>query len=130
MIKHLGMTEVNLPLLTALVPSDGKVFIHLFDAVTTQAELTKLDEKYGTEDPLVHFGVLAFEGDAAAATIMGTSHSVDTRGMVAEGAYDKLMQNPWIRSFVGSRGAELYSIQGFICLQLFASLMLYLIIWI
>ncbi len=49
--------------------------------------------------------------------------------MVAEGAYDKLMQNPWIRSFVGSRGAELYSIQGFICLQLLASLMLYVIIY-
>ena len=129
LIKNLGMSEVNLPLLAALVPSDGKVFIHLFGAATTRAELTELDEKYGTEDPLVHFGVLAFEGDPTTATIMGTSHSVNTSDMVAKGAYDKLMENPFIKSFVGSRGPELYTIQGFICLELFASLMLYLIIY-
>lgn len=128
-VQHGGIAEVNLRLLTALVPSDGKVEIHIFDAVTTEAVLTKLDEKHGTEDLLAYFGVLAFEGDVTAATIIGTSHSVNTRDMVAEGAYDKLMENPWIRSFVGSRGAELYSIQGFICLQLFGSLMLYVIIY-
>ena len=128
-IKHWGMAEVDLQLLTAPVPSDGKVEIHLFDAVTTDAVLTQLDDKYGTEDPLAYFGVLAFEGDVTAATIVGTSQSVSTRDMVAEGAYDNLMENPWIRSFVGSRGAELYSIQGFICLQLFGSLMLYVIIY-
>lgn len=129
LIRNLSTSGVNLPLLATLLPGDGKVFIHSFDAATTRAELTELDEKYGTEDPLVHFGVLAFEGDPAAATIVGTSHSVNTKDVVAEGAYDKLMENPFIKSFVGSRGAELYTIQGFICLELFASLMLYLIIY-
>ena len=77
----------------------------------------------------MHFGVLAFEGKLANATILGASHSVNTRDMLAQGAYDKLMENPWIKSFVGSRGAEIYTIQGFVCLELYASLMLYVIIY-
>lgn len=129
LIKSMGTSGVNLPLLAALVPSDGKVFIQLFDAATTRAELAKLDEKYGTEDPLVHFGVLAFEGDPATATIVGASHSVNTQDMIAQGAYDKLMENPWIKSFVGIRGADIYTIRGFVCLELFGSLMLYVIIY-
>jgi ABC-type transport system involved in multi-copper enzyme maturation permease subunit len=129
LIKSLGASGVNLPLMATLVPGDGKLFFHPFDANTNRAELTGLDEKYGSDDPVVHFGVLAFEGGPAAANIVGTSHSVNTQDMIAEGAYDKMMENPFIKSLVGSRGADIYSIRGFVCLELFGSLMLYVIIY-
>ena len=42
LIKNLGTSKVNLPLVAGLVPSDGRVFIHCFDDATTRAELPGL----------------------------------------------------------------------------------------
>jgi len=89
--------------------------------------LTGLDEKYGQENALVYFGVLPFRGETSKASIHGASQTVNTRDMVTSGAYDKLMENPIIKSFMGGKSFDIYSIKGFLCMELFSSLTLFII---
>jgi|GEM_PF-1804320 len=106
----------------------GGISIQTFDPNTTEVVLTGVDKKYGTEDAVVYFGVLAFTGDTSKADIVGTSLTVNTRDMVAEGAYDKLMDNPIMKSFVGE-GIDIYSVKGFLYIELFGSFTMYIIIF-
>jgi ABC-2 type transport system permease protein len=136
LIAGAGLGEIDLRLLAtflssagALLPGDARISIHTFDAATTEANLTGLDEKYGSENALVYFGVLAFRGEVSNASIHGASQTVNTRDMVAKGAYDKIMENPVVRAFAGDIGLDIYSIKGFLCMELFSSLTIYIIIY-
>jgi len=136
LIASVGPDEVDLRLLATflssvgtLLPGDARISIHTFDATTTDTTLTGLDEKYGKEKALVYFGVLAFRGKVSNASIHGTSQTVNTRDMVASRPYDKFMENPVFEAFVGGKGFDIYSIKGFLCMQLFSSLTLFIIIY-
>ena len=136
LIASMELDELNLQLLATflssmgtLLPGDARIFIHTFDATTTEAEVTGLDGRYGKENALVYFGVLAFRGKLSNASIHGASQSVNTRDMVASRPYDKWMENPIIKSFMGGQNLDIYSVKGFLCMQLFSSLMLYVIIY-
>ncbi|MHC4675463.1 MAG: ABC transporter permease, partial [Planctomycetota bacterium] len=109
--------------------SGGKISIHTFDAGATETKLTGLDKKYGQEYALVYFSVLAFRGKVSNASIEGASQTVNTRNMVSTGPFDELMKNPVIKAFVGSENFDVYSIKGFICLELLSGLTLYIIIY-
>ena len=136
LIANMHLSKINLRLLTTslssmgtLLPDNARISIHIFDANTTKADLTGLDEKYGKENALVYFGVLAFQGEVSNASILGSSQTVNTRDMVTSGAYDKIMDNPVIKAFAGNIGAEMYSIKGFLGMELFSSLTIYFIIY-
>ncbi len=88
--KGLDVSGVDLRLLATFLPSVGKISLHTFDATTTQMSRTGLDGKYGEENALVYFGVLAFRGEVSHASIEGASQTVNTRNIVAEGALDEL----------------------------------------
>ena len=108
--KGLDVPGVDLRLLATFLPAVGKISIHIFDAATTQTSLTGLDRKYGEANALVYFGVLAFRGKVSHARIDGASQTVNTRNMVAEGPFDKLLEHPLIKPFVGSQKLDVYSI--------------------
>ncbi len=134
LIASVGLDELDLRLLSTflssfgtLLPGNARIFIHTFDASTTETKLTGLDEKYGKEDVLVYFGVLAFQGEVSNASIRGASQTVNTRDMVASRPYDKWMENPIIKGFIGGQNFDIYSIKGFLCMQLFSSLTLFII---
>ncbi len=132
LIKGMGVSGVNLRLLARFLPNlpgDGKITIHTFDAASTTTDLTGLDETYGKENALVYFGVLAFRGKASNASIEGASQSVNTRNLVAKGPFEKLMENPLIKAFVGSESVDIFSIKGFLCVELFSGLTLYIMIY-
>ena len=136
LIASAGLGEIDLRLLATflssagtLLPGNARISIHTFDATTTAANLTDLDEKYRKENALVYFGVLAFQGKVSNASIHGASQTVNTGNMVASGAYDKMMENPVIKAFAGDIGLDIYSIKGFLCMQLFSSLTIYIIIY-
>ncbi len=132
LITDMGPSGVNLPLLATLLPTGGRIFIHTFDAATTETSLTGLDERYGSENPLVYFGVLAFRGDVSNASIEGASHTVNTRDLVARGPleklYEKLQEHPLMKAFVGGT-VDVFSIKGFLCVELFTGLTSYIIIY-
>jgi len=127
--KSMEVSSVNLPLLSTLLSGAGKLSLHTFDAATTETKLTGLDEKYGKENALVYFGVLAFSGKPSDAVIQGTSETVNTEDMVSTGPFDKLMENPLIKSLVGTENLDIYNIKGFLCLELFNGLTFYIIIY-
>ena len=127
--KGLDVSGVDLRLLATFLPSVGKISVHTFDATTTEMSRTGLDGKYGEENALVYFGVLAFRGEVSHASIEGASQTVNTRNLVAEGALDELMEHPLIKPFVGSEKLDIYSIKGFLCVELFNGLTIYLIIY-
>jgi ABC-2 type transport system permease protein len=134
LIASMGLDEVDLRLLATLLPSvgtlllgDARIAIHTFDPTTTETNLTGLDEKYGKENALVYFGVLAFRGKVSNASIHGASQTVNTRDMVASRPYDKFMENPIFKSFMGGQSFDIYSIKGFLSMELFSSLTLFLI---
>jgi ABC-2 type transport system permease protein len=136
LIASAGLDEIDLRLLATfqssaetLLPGDARISIHVFDATTTETNLTGLDEKYGKENALVYFGILAFRGKVSNASIHGVSQTVNTRDMVASGAYDKIMENPIVKTFVGDKVLDIYSVKGFLCIQLFRSLTMYVIIY-
>lgn len=137
LITSAGISGVNLQLLSTFLPllgknvapGGGKIFIHTFDATTTKTALTGLDEKYGQENALVYLGVLAFRGKVSNASIEGASQTVNTRNMVSEGPFDKLMDNPIIKSFVGNKNLDFYSIKGFLCFKLFSGLTSFIILY-
>jgi len=106
----------------------GGISVQTFDPNTTEVVLTGVDKKFGTEDAVVYFGVLAFTGDTSKADIVGTSQTVNTRDMKAEGAYDKLMENPIMKSFIGDT-VDIYSVKGFLYMELFGSFTMYIIIY-
>ena len=55
---------------------------------------------------------------------------VNTGDMVAGGgAYDRILENPVIKAFAGDIGLDIYSIKGFLCMELFSSLTIYIIIY-
>ncbi len=127
--KDLDVSGVDLRLLATFLPHVGKISIHTVDATTTEMSRNGLDGKYGEENALVYFGVLAFRGKVSNASIEGASQSVNTRNLVAEGAFDKLMEHPLIKPFLGDRKLDIYSIKGFLCIELFNGLVMYLIIY-
>lgn len=129
MIKGLDVPQVDLRLLATFLPAVGKTSLHTFDAATTETSLTGLNRKYGEEDAQVFFSVLAFQGDVSRAKIEGASYTVNTRDMVAKGPLDKLLEHPLIKPFVGGQKLDIYSIKGFLCLELFNGLALYLIVY-
>ena len=106
----------------------GGFSLQILDSTTTKVDLTGVDKRFGNENTPVYFGVLAFTGDAAKADIVGTSQTVNTRDMKAEGAYDKLMENPIMKSFIGD-DIDIYSVKGFLYIELFGSLTMYIIIY-
>ncbi len=106
----------------------GGFSLQILDSATTKVDLTSVDKRFGNENTPVYFGVLAFMGDVSKADIIGTSQTVNTRDMKAEGAYDKLMENPIMKSFVGE-GVDIYSAKGFLYIELFGSLTMYIIIY-
>jgi len=106
----------------------GGISVQTFDPNTTEVVLTGVDKKFGTEDAVVYFGVLAFTGDTSKADIVGTSQTVNTRDMKAEGAYDKLMENPIMKAFIGDT-VDIYSVKGFLYMELFGSFTMYIIIY-
>jgi beta-exotoxin I transport system permease protein len=106
----------------------GGFSIQIFDSTTTKVNLTGVDQKYENENTPVHYGVLAFTGDTSKADIVGTSLTVNTRDMVAEGAYDKMLENPIMKAFVGE-GIDIYSAKGFLYIELFGSFTMYIIIY-
>jgi ABC-2 type transport system permease protein len=125
----MGQEKINLQSIQILLQISGSMSIHIFDAAVTETTLRGLDTKYGTEDAVVYFGVLAFRGEASEAQIAGASHTVNTRDMVAKGAYDKLMDNPIMEAFIGDTNIDIYSVKGFLCMELFSGLTLYIIIY-
>lgn len=127
-IGLLGEESINLQSIQFLLQLSGNITLHIFDAAVTETDLTGFDTKYGTQDATVYFIVLAFTGQASAARITGSSHSVNTRNMVAKGAYDKIMENPIMKSFVGE-GIDIYSVKGFLYIELFGSFTMYVIIY-
>jgi ABC-2 type transport system permease protein len=125
----LRLLDTFLSRVRTLLPGDARISIYTFDATTTEAKLMGLDKKYGKENALVYFGVLAFRGEVSNASIHGASQTVNTRDMVASGAYDKIMENPVIKAFAGDIGMDMYSIKGFLGMELFSSLTIYIIIY-
>ena len=128
LIKGMGVSGVNIQLLSSFLPRDATVSIHTFDASTTKADFTIPKEKPGSDD-VVYFGVLAYKGNITNASIEGTTETVNTGDLVAKGAYDKLMDNPLMKSFVGDIGAEIYSVKGFLSMELFSSLTMFILIY-
>jgi len=129
LIKGMGVSGVNIQLLSTFLPSDATISIHTFDASTTKADFTIPKEKPGGDDHIVYFGVLAYKGSVTKASIEGTTETVNTGDLVAKGAYDKLIEHPLFKSFVGDIGVEIYSIKGFLSMELFSSLTLFIIIY-
>ncbi len=125
LLQGLDLPRVDLRLLQAFIPIAGRMSIHTFDAVTTQTHLTGLDEEHA-----VYFAVLAFQGEESSASIEGSSLTVNTRNMVATGAYDKLLEHPLMKSFMGGKTIDIYSIKGFLCMEFFAgSLTLFILVY-
>ena len=120
--------ELNLESGKLLAQLIGGFSIQTFDPNTTEVLLTNVDKIFGTEDAVVYFGVVAFTGDVRQADIVGTSQTVNTRDMVATGAYEKLMENPVMKAFVGDN-IDIYSVKGFLYIELIGSFTLYLIIY-
>jgi ABC-2 type transport system permease protein len=129
LITSAGLSEVDLQLLVTFLPSAGKTSAHMFDASTTEANLTGLDKKYPDKDKPVFFGVLAFRGEPSNATIIGASQTVNTADMVFKGAYDKLLKHPLMKAFLGGSIVDFYSIKGFLCVEMLAGLTLYIIVY-
>ena len=129
LIASASLSEINLQLLATFLPGAGKISIHLFDSSTTETRLTGLHEKYAGKDTPVFFGVLAFRGEPTNAAIVGASHTVSTANMVVKGAYDKLMKRPLMKVFLGGSNTDIYSIKGFLCLEILSGLTLYVIIY-
>jgi len=128
LFTDMDIPEVDLRLLDTF-STLGDVTTYTVDAATTEMKLTGLDQKYGEETALVYFGVLAFRGEASRANIEGASQTVNTRNMVSEGALDALMAHPLIEPFLGGTKLDFYSIKGFLCVELFTGLTVYLIIY-
>ena len=129
LFKDMDVPEVDLRLLATLLPNVGEVSLHTFDAADTEMSLAGLDRKYGEENALVYFGVLAYQGEESHASIAGASQTVNTRNLVAEGPFDELLEHPLIKAFVGSEKLDVFSIKGFLCVELFNGLTLYIIIY-
>lgn len=129
LITSAGLSEINLQLLATFLSSAGRISIHMFDASTTETNLTGLDKKYADEDKPVFFGVLAFRGEPSNAAIIGASQTVNTANMVVKGAYDKLMKHPLMKTFLGGSIVNIYSIKGFLCVEILSGLTLYIIIY-
>lgn len=129
LITNMGPSGVNLPLLATLLPSGGRIFIHTFDAATTETRLTGLDERYGSENPLVYFGVLAFRGKPSNATIEGASQTVNTRNMVAKDPFEQIMEHPLVKAFVGDKSVDVFSMKGFLTMELFTAFTIYVMIY-
>ena len=129
LITGAGLSEINLRLLSTFLPSAGRISIRTFGASATETRLTGLDKKYAGEDKPVFFAVLAFRGEPSNAAIVGASQTVNTANMVVKGAYDKLMKHPLMKTFLGDSIADIYSIKGFVCLEILTGLTLYIIIY-
>ena len=133
LITDMGASGVNLRLLATFLPTGGSISIHIFDAGTTNTTLSGLDKRYGSDNPLVYFGVLAFRGEASNASIEGATHTVNTRDLVAIGPleklYEKLQEHPLMKAFVGTGTVDVFSIKGFLCLELLTGLTSYIIIY-
>lgn len=128
LIKGMGVSGVNIQLLSNFLPSDATVSVHTFDASTTKADFTIPKEKSGSDD-VVYFGVLAYKGSITNASIEGATETVNTGDLVAKGAYDKLMDNPLMKSWLGDTGIDIYSIKGFLSMELFGSLTMFILIY-
>ena len=59
LFKDMDVPEVDLRLLATLLPNVEEVSLHTFDAADREMSLAGLDRKYGEENALVYFGVLA-----------------------------------------------------------------------
>ena len=129
LVSSMDASEVNLPLLATFLPGVGKVSVRIFDAATTQTPVTGLSKRYGSEDALVYFGVLAFRGEPSNARVEGASQMVNTRDLVAKNPYHALMKHPLMKAFVGSDSVDVFSVKGFLCMELFSGLTLYIIIY-
>lgn len=127
--KDLGDAGVDLRMAATLLPNVGRISLHPFDAAKTEARFVDLDQKYGEENALVYFGVLAFRGELSDAGIKATSQTVNTRKLVAQGAFDTLLDHPLVKIFTGDGAVDVYSVKGFLCLELFNGLTIYLIIY-
>jgi len=128
LIKGMDVSGVNFRLWEFL-PSDGTESVHPFDATATKADFTVPDKTPGEESAPVYFCVVAFTGSVSDARIEGASDTVNTKELVAKGAYDKLIEHPLMKAWVGDMGVEMYSIKGFMSFELFSSLTLFIIIY-
>lgn len=128
LIKGMDVPQVNLRLLE-LLPSGGRIQVHTFDASTTSADFTVAEKEPGEEVAPVYFCVVAFTGSTTNAKIEGASDSVNTEQPVAKGAYDKLMKHPLMKVFHGDISLDIYSLKGFMSLELFSSMTLFIIIY-
>lgn len=134
LIASMGLDEVDFRMLATflssfgtLLPGDARISIHTFDTAITEVSLNGLDEKYGKDKALVYLGVLSFQGEVSNANIRGASQTVNTRDMVTNKPYEKFMDNPIFKSFMGGQSIDVYSIKGFLSMELFSSLTLFLI---
>jgi ABC-type Na+ efflux pump permease subunit len=120
---------MDLRLLAMFLPHVEAISIHTLDADTIQMRRAGLDQEYKEEHALVYFGVLAFQGDVSQARIVASSQTVNTHNMSSKGALDELLQHPLIKPFVGSETLDIYSIKGFLCIELFNGLTIYVIVY-
>lgn len=127
--KGMDVPNVDPQLLGSFMPNMGKVFLHTLDADTTEQRFTGLDQKYGEENAQVFFGVLAVKDKGSLVSIEAASQTVNTRNMVAKGPFDQILEHPLIKSFVGAEKLDVYSMKGFLCLELLNGLTLYIIIY-
>jgi len=128
LIKGMDVSGVNFRLLEFL-PSDATISIRTFDATATQTDFTVPNETPGEESAPVHFCVVAFTGSVSNAKIEGASDTVNTKELVAKGAYDKLMEHPLMKSWIGDAGIDIYSVKGFLSMELLSSLTLFIVIY-
>ena len=129
LVKSMAPAQANLHLMAALLPGSGKHSLEILDATTTSAKLTGLDAQYGEANAVVYFGVLAFQGGATKATILAASQMVNTHNMVSDGAFDKLMEKPFVQAFTGGKSVDIFSIKGYLDMRLFSSLPLFIILY-
>ena len=127
-VGSMDRTPVNLHTIKVFLQISGNINLHIFDATVTETTLTGLHKKYGKENAVVNFMVIAFTGEVSEANIVGSSLTVNTRDMVAKGAYDKLMDNPIMKAFIGYN-VDIYSVKGFLYIELLGSFTMYIIIY-
>ena len=49
--------------------------------------------------------------------------------MVSDGAFDKLMEKPFVQAFTGGKSVDIFSIKGYLDMRLFSSLPLFIILY-
>jgi len=73
--------------------------------------------------------VVALVGEGAKMKVVGASQMVSTRDMVAGNLFEKITENPIIKSILGDNSVDVFSLKGFLCMEFFGGLTLYVIVY-